>query len=94
MNNTIVLPDGSAFNVVEVMTREEAMKLPPNKRPICYRVSSEMYHLVFELVAEASRCWKEIPPSEEFDHEKATVVMMDLLFKIAEEVESKKFDTY
>lgn len=91
MNSPITqLPDGSAFFTAEVMSREEAMKLPLEKRPLCFRISSEMYHAVFEAVGEASMCWKPHPGREVFQSEKASEIAVRLCFKIAEEVESVK----
>lgn len=87
--NTIKLPDGSAFFTADVMSKEEAMKLPVEKRPICFRVSSEIYHSVFESIGEASMCWNPRPSVEVFDTEKATDVALRLLFKIAEELEKQ-----
>jgi hypothetical protein len=88
VSNTTILPDGSAFFTALVMTKEEAMKLPVNKRPICYRVSSKIYHDVFEAIGAASMCWDTCPSKEVFQAEKASEIAVDLLFKIAEEIES------
>ncbi len=88
MNSPITkLPDGSAFFTAEVMSREEAMKLPHSKRPLCFRISSEMYHAVFESIGAASMCWKPRPGTEQFASEEAAKIATDLCFKIAEEVE-------
>jgi hypothetical protein len=89
MNKITKLPDGSAFFTADVMSREEAMTLPLKKRPLCYRISSEMYHAVFESVGEASMCWKPRPGKEVFDSEHASNVATRLCFKIAEEIEKK-----
>ena len=86
-NSITKLPDGSAFFTAEVMSKEEAMKLPLNKRPICYRVSSKLYHGVFEAIGAASMCWNPHPSTEVFESEKASQIAMDLLFKIADEIE-------
>jgi len=83
------LPDGSAFWTADVMSKEEAMALPVEKRPLCYRISSEMYHAVFEAVGEASMCWNPRPSSEVFDSEHASRVATDLCFKIANELEKR-----
>lgn len=89
--NTITkLPDGSAFFTATVMSREEAMKLPLKERPICFRISSEMYHAVFEAIGEASMCWNPRPSNEVFSTEQASDVAVRLCFKIAEEVERAK----
>lgn len=81
------LPDGSAFFTAEVMSREEAMRLPVDKRPLCFRISSELYHAVFEAVGEASMCWNPRPSDEVFAAEQASAVAVRLCFKIAEELE-------
>lgn len=71
------------------MSREEAMKLPVEKRPLCFRISSEMYHFVFEAIGQASGCWKGGKAhSGEFDSERASRIATDLCFKIAHELES------
>jgi len=85
-----ILPDGSAFFVSDVMSKEEAMKLPVNKRPICFRISNEMYTAVFEAIGAASMCWKPRPRKQVFDSEKAADIAADLCFRIAEELEKRK----
>ena len=87
------LPDGSAFFTATVMSREEAMALPLNERPLCYRLSSELYHAVFEAIGEASMCWNPRPSNEVFASEQAADVATRLCFKIAEEIE-KFFKTH
>ncbi len=81
------LPDGSAFFTADVMRKEKAMALPLKERPICFRISSEMFQAVFEAVGEASMCWNPRPGQEVFDSEHASKVAVDLCFKIADEVE-------
>lgn len=71
------------------MTKKEAMALPLHKRPICYRISSKMYHAVFESVGAASMCWNPRPGKQVFESEKASEIAIQLCFKIAEEVEQK-----
>jgi len=83
------LPDGSAFFTADVMSKKEAMRLPLKKRPLCYRLSSEMYHVVFEAIGSASMCWKPRPRKEVFSSEEASNIAVDLCFKIAEEIERK-----
>lgn len=84
------LPDGSAFFAAEIMSKEEVMVLPLNKRPICYRISSEMYHAVFEAIGAASMCWKPRPRKQAaFSSEKASQIAVDLCFKIANEIENR-----
>jgi len=69
------------------MSHGEAMALPVAERPICYRISSDMYHAVFEAIGAASMCWNPRPSSEVFATEQATQIAVDLCFKIAEERE-------
>jgi hypothetical protein len=84
------LPDGHAFFVADIMSKEEAMELPLKERPICFRISSEMYHAVFESIGAASMCWTPKPNKEVFDSERASNIALDLCFKIADELEKQK----
>lgn len=72
-----------------IMSKEEAMALPLKDRPICFRISSEMYHAVFEAIGEASMCWNPPPSKEVFHSEQASDVAVRLCFKIADEIERK-----
>ena len=90
MSKITKLPDGSAFCTATIMSKEEAMKLPLNKRPICFRISSKMYHAVFEAIGEASMCWEPKPGNQVFASEQASDVAVRLCFKIANEMESRK----
>lgn len=90
MSKITKLPDGSAFFTANIMSKEEAMKLPLNERPICFRISSEMYRAVFESIGEASMCWKPRPGKEVFQSEQASDIALRLCFKIAEEIEKNK----
>jgi len=89
MSNTPItkLPDGSAFFTATVMSKEEAMALPLKQRPLCFRISSEMYNAVFESIGAASMCWNPRPSKETFSPEKASDIAVKLCFKIAEELE-------
>lgn len=87
MKKVTKLPDGSGCFTANVMSKDEAMKLPLKERPICFRISSEMYHAVFEAIGAASMCWKPRPGKEVFASEKASKIAIDLCFKIAEELE-------
>lgn len=51
-SNITNLPDGSAFFTADIMSKEEAMHLPLKERPICFRISSEMY-------ADCPKCAKK-----------------------------------
>jgi hypothetical protein len=73
-----------------IMSREEAMLLPPNKRPICFRIPSEIYTAVFESIGAASMCWNPKPGDQVFNSEQASKIALDLCFKIAEMIESHK----
>jgi hypothetical protein len=70
-----------------IMTKEEAMALPVEQRPICFRISSEMYHAVFQAIGAASLCWDPKPSNNVFDSTAASKIATDLCFKIAEERE-------
>jgi hypothetical protein len=84
----IRLPDGSAFFTADIMSKAEAMKLPPPERPLCFRISSNLYHAVWEAIGEASLCWQPKPSTHFFDTSRASQIATDLCFKIAEELES------
>lgn len=71
-----------------IMSKEEALALPLNQRPLCYRISSEMYTAVHEAVGAASMCWEPKPGDQVFASEKASDVAVGLCFKIAEAMES------
>lgn len=92
MSEITKLPDGSAFFTAVVMSREEAMALPISKRPLNYRISSKIYHAVFETVGAASLCWEPKPGNNIFDSEKASQFAVELCFKIAEEIENLQLD--
>ena len=82
------LPDGSGCFTATILSHDEAMALPPKDRPICYRISSEMYHAVFEAIGEASMQWNPTPTGV-FAAEKASDVALRLCFKIADELEKR-----
>jgi len=81
------LPDGSGCFTATIMSKDEAMALPLKQRPLNYRLSSDMYHAVFEAVGHASMCWNPRPSSEVFDTSEAEKCAVDLCFKIANEAE-------
>lgn len=83
------LPDGSSCFTATIMSREEAMALPLKDRPLNYRISSEMYHAVFESVGAASMCWNPKPTNEVFDASAAAKIAADLCLRIADEIERK-----
>jgi hypothetical protein len=81
------LPDGSGFFTSEVLSREEVLALPIEKRPLNHRISSELYHAVFEAIGAASMAWEPRPGKEAFNANEASRIAVDLCFKIAEEME-------
>lgn len=83
------LPDGSGCFTATIMSAEEAMALPLRERPLNHRISSEMYHAVFEHIGEASMCWNPVPGKEVFESERASDVAVRLCFKIANEIEER-----
>jgi hypothetical protein len=74
------LPDGSAFMTATIMSKEEAMALPPHKRPLNYRISQNMYMAVWSAIGDAMHSSPEM----------AANIVADLCLKIADEVESHK----
>lgn len=84
------LPDASGFFTATIMSKEEAMLLPLKKRPICFRISSKMYHAVFESIGEASMTFNKDAGNEVFNSELASKIALDLCFKIADEIENRK----
>lgn len=75
--------------VITVYSEEEIAAMPLKERPINKRISSELYHAVFEAIGEASMCWEPKPGVNVFDAEKASSVAIRLCFKIADEIEDK-----
>ena len=83
------LPDGSGCFTATILSHEEAMKLSLKEWPLNHRISSELYHAVFEAIGEASMCWNPPPSNEVFDSNKASDVGVRLCFKIADELERR-----
>lgn len=83
-----VLPDGSAFFTSTVMSKEEAMKLPVEQRPLNMRISSEMYHAVWEAIGAATRAWNPKPDGH-FLCGDVSNIATNLCFKIAKELEAR-----
>lgn len=71
---------------MEIISKEEARALPPDKRPLCFRVPGKIYTAVFEAVGAASLCW-EPKPEGVFATEQASKFATDCCFSIAEELE-------
>ena len=87
MTPIVELPDGSGCFTATILSKEEAMALPLKERPLCDRISSEMYHAVFEAIGAASMCWNPRPGDQVFSSEEASEVAVKLCFKIADELE-------
>lgn len=81
------LPDGSGCFTTTIMSKDEAMALPLKDRPLNYRLSSEIYHAIFEAIGAASMCWTPQPSTEVFDSSSAEKIAVELCFKIANEIE-------
>ena len=81
------LPDGSGCFTATILSNEEALALPLKERPISHRISSEMYHDVFQHIGEASMAWSPNTGSAVFNAEMASDVAVRLCFKIADELE-------
>ena len=81
------LPDGSGCFTAMILSEEEAMALPLKERPLCHRISSEIYHGVFQAIGQASMCWNPRPSNQTFCPEEAEKIAVDLCFLIANEIE-------
>ncbi len=75
---------GFAMNII---SRDEAMALPIEQRPLCFRIPEKIYTSVFEAVGAASMAWKPRPSTEVFNSEEAEKIAVDLCFIIAGEIE-------
>jgi len=87
MDTVTQLPDGSGCFTATILSEDEAMALPIKQRPLNHRISSEMYHAVFESIGHASTTWNTGAGNEVFDSEAASKIAVDLCFKIANEAE-------
>ena len=81
------LPDGYGCFAATIMSQDEVMALPLKQRPLNHRISSDMYHAVFEAIGEASTTWKTEMGNEVFNSSAAEKIAVDLCFKIANEAE-------
>lgn len=81
------LPDGSGFFTSEVLSSDESMALPPEKRPLNYRISSKLYHAVFESIGAASMAWNPRPGDQVFNANEASKIAVDLCLKFADELD-------
>lgn len=71
---------------MDIIGKEEARALPPEKRPLCFRVPGKIYTTVFETVGASSLCWNPKPEGV-FDTEQASKFATDCCFAIAGELE-------
>ena len=86
--DAIELPDGSGCFTATILSDDEISTLPPNERPLNHRISSEMYHAVWQAIGEASMQWSPRPTGV-FDSSGASKIATELCLKIAEELEKK-----
>jgi hypothetical protein len=77
------LPDGSGCFTATILSEDEAMALPRSKRPLNYRITSDLYHAIFEAVGTASMCWNPRPGDMVFDSTEAEKVAVNLCLKTA-----------
>lgn len=77
---------------MDILSKEEAMALPPKQRPLCYRVNERIYTAVFEAIGAASMCWKPGTGNAVFQSEQASKIATDLCFLIANEMDRLKPD--
>jgi len=71
-----------------IMSDAEAKALPLRERPLNHRISSEIYHAVFEAIGAASMCWNPTP-SGIFHSSAAERIAVALCFKIANDNEGR-----
>jgi hypothetical protein len=79
---------------VTIMSKEEAMAQPLKKRPIAHRISSEIYHAVWEHIGAASGCYDPQPAEGTFKPEHASQVAVKMCFAIAEEIERREREVW
>lgn len=70
-----------------IYSDEEIEKMPLKDRPLCKRISGELYTAIHEAIGEASMCWNPRPSNEVFASEQASDVAVRLCFKVANEIE-------
>ncbi len=76
-----------------ILSREEAMALPPQQRPLNCRLPGNIYHKVFEMVGAASMCWRPRPDGV-FDSERASQFAAELCHFIADELDEARGTPY
>src|SRR5690606_23594997 len=72
-----------------ILSHDEAMALPPKERPLNYRISSEVYHAIFEKIGAASMCWNPLPSDQVFDSSAAEKLAVELCFVVADDMDKK-----
>lgn len=78
---------------MDILSKEEAMALPPKQRPLCYRVNERIFTAVHEAIGAAATCWEPNYRGPWVrDAEKAGKIAADLCFLIADELDALKPD--
>lgn len=75
---------------VTILSKEEAMALPPSQRPLNYRITSDVYHRIFEDIGQASMCWEPRPSHEVFKADEAANIAADLCHFIADALDAAR----
>jgi hypothetical protein len=73
-----------------ILNKEEAMKLPPRERPLCYRLPEPIFNAIHQAIGEASMCWKPRPGKEVFNSEQASKVAFELCHVVADALDEAK----
>lgn len=76
--------------VATILSEEEIAKLPQSEKPLSHRISSELYHKIFESIGAASMAWNPRPSNEVFDSELASKIAVELCLFVADEFEKVK----
>lgn len=76
--------------IATILSEEEIAKLPQNEKPLSHRISSELYHKIFDSIGAASMAWNPRPSNEVFDSELATEIAVELCLFVADEIEKVK----
>lgn len=75
-----------------ILDLDEIAQLPQAKRPLNHRLTSKIYHDVFQAIGAASMCWTPKPSTAVFDSAAAEKLAVALCFHIAEELERLNVD--
>lgn len=73
-----------------MLSEEEIALLPQSAKPLSHRISSELYHKIFESIGAASMAWNPRPNNEVFDAELASKIAAELCLFVADEIEKVK----